>query len=227
MKRIGDVVLLQLSAADSNIYIIGDTAVDAGTGLNFTRMYQLLKALGIDPKSISTVVNTHTHYDHVGGNGYFLNAKTAMHGADAPALESGDSEMCMVDFFDGKLKPRKVDVRLNEGDKLGLGKHNFEVMHTPGHTPGSICLYEKTSGTLISGDTVFAEAVGRVDVPGGDPNAMQSSLDMLAGLGAKVLLPGHGEPLLSGAGAAIKRQAKAGVPEPSDDDDISMIGQPV
>ena len=93
IKRIGDIVLLQVSGTDSNIYIIGDVAVDSGTGLNFTRMYQLLKAANIYPKAIKTVVNTHTHYDHVGGNGYFLNAKTAMHELDAPNLEKADEEM--------------------------------------------------------------------------------------------------------------------------------------
>jgi glyoxylase-like metal-dependent hydrolase (beta-lactamase superfamily II) len=225
IKRIGDIVLLQVSSTDSNIYVIGDTAIDSGTGLNFTRMYQLLKAAQIDPKSIKTVVNTHAHYDHVGGNGYFLNAKTAMHAEDAPALESGDAEACMVEFFDGKLKPRAVDTKLKSGEKLKLGAYNFEVLHTPGHTPGSICLYDAAKKVLISGDTVFSDAVGRVDVPGGDPDAMQDSLNNLAKLKVDKLLPGHGEPLQSGASAVIAKLAKAGVrmPDDSEEEDVEDI----
>ena len=219
IKRIGDIILLQVSGTDSNIYIIGDHAIDSGTGLNFTRMYQLLKIAQIDPKTIKTVVNTHTHYDHVGGNGYFLNAKTAMHEEDAPALESADIEMCMVDYFDGKLKPRPVDRKLKSGEKLQMGAYNFEVVHTPGHTPGSICLYDPAKKVLISGDVVFADAVGRVDVPGGDAETMQASLDALARLKVDKLLPGHGEPLQSGAGAIIAKLANAGVIAPADDEE--------
>ncbi|MBM3303880.1 MAG: MBL fold metallo-hydrolase [Candidatus Aenigmarchaeota archaeon] len=217
IKRICDIVLLQVSGTDSNIYIIGDHAVDSGTGLNFTRMYQLLKAAQIDPKSIKVVVNTHTHYDHVGGNGYFLNAKTAMHEADAPALENADAEMCMVDYFDGKLKPRSVDAKLKDGDRLSIGGYNFQVLHTPGHTPGSICLYDASKKILISGDIIFADGIGRIDVPGGDPDAMQVSLDALAKLKVDKILPGHGEPVQSGGGAVIAKLAKAGVSVPDED----------
>jgi len=229
IKRIGDIVLLQVSGTDSNIYIIGDTAVDSGTGLNFTRMYQLLKASQIDPKSIKTVVNTHAHYDHIGGNGYFLNAKTAMHEEDAPALESADAELCMVDYFDGKLKPRAVDTKLKAGDVLKMGNYSFQVIHVPGHTPGSICLYDSSKKLLISGDVVFADAVGRVDLPGSDPEAMQASIDALAKLKVDKILPGHGEPVQSGGSSVIARLAKAGVPEPSDSEEETEdeVGRPV
>ena len=225
IKRIGDIVLIQVSSTDSNIYVIGDTAIDAGTGLNFTRMYQLLKAAQIDPKSIKTVVNTHMHYDHVGGNGYFLNAKTSMHEDDAPSVENADAEACMVEFFDGKMKPRPVDTKLKAGDKIKAGSYNFEVLQTPGHTPGSICLYDASKKILISGDTVFSNAIGRVDVPGSDPESMQASLDSLAKLKVDKLLPGHGEPLQAGAGAMIAKLAKAGVPEPTDseEEDVDEI----
>lgn len=229
IKRIGDIVLIQVSGTDSNIYIIGDAAVDSGTGLNFTRMYQLLKIASIDPNAIKTVVNTHAHYDHIGGNGYFLNAKIAMHEADAPALENADAEMCMVEFFDGKLKPRKVDTKLKAGDKLIIGNYNFDVIHTPGHTPGSICLYDAANKLLISGDTIFSDGIGRVDLPGGDPEAMQESLNSLAKLKVDKILPGHGEPVSAGGSALIANLAKAGIslPQESEDDDESTIGRPV
>lgn len=229
IRRIGDIVLLQVSGTDSNIYIIGDTAVDSGTGLNFNRMYQLLKAAQIDPKAIRTVVNTHAHYDHAGGNGYFLNAKTAMHENDAPALEEGDEEYCMVGFFDGKLRPRKVDQKLKSGDRLSMGAHNFEVIHTPGHTRGSICLYDASSRLLITGDTVFSDSIGRVDLPGSDPGAMKESLNALSRLKVDRILPGHGEPVQSGGGALLAKLSKAGVRASAEagDEDEGEIGRPV
>src|SRR4030043_1843695 len=109
IKRIGpNIVLIQLSDIDSNIYVLGDTVIDSGTGFNFTRLHPLLKIMKMNFSSIKQVINTHGHFDHVGGNGYFLNAKIAIHEKDAPIIENAKNEESMADFFDGKLKPRKV-----------------------------------------------------------------------------------------------------------------------
>ena len=164
IKKIGNIVLIQLSDIDSNIYIIGDTVIDAGTGFNFTRLYQLLKMLKIDLKDIKHVVNTHCHFDHTGGNGYFIDADVAIHDADAEVVEKGDIKLSYADFFDGRLNPREVKTRLKEGDVVSTGDMELEVIHTPGHTQGSICLYDKKSGTLFTGDTVFADGIGRTDM---------------------------------------------------------------
>ncbi len=205
IKRIGEIVLLQLSDIDSNIYIIGDTAIDAGTGFNFTRMYSTLKAFRIDPKSITTVVNTHGHFDHIGGNGYFINAKVAIHEKDADIIEKGDAERSYADFFDGKLHPRSVDRKLREGDRIVAGGMELEVLHTPGHTPGSICLFDRKSGVLFTGDTLFSDGVGRTDMPGGNPEELEKSLEKIFNLnGVQKILPGHGEPVLSDAQKALK-----------------------
>jgi glyoxylase-like metal-dependent hydrolase (beta-lactamase superfamily II) len=207
-KRIGDIILIQLSDIDSNIYIMGDTVVDSGTGFNFTRLYTLLKMLKLKLDDFKTVINTHCHFDHVGGNGYFLNASVAMHEADAPVLEKGDAELSKAEFFDGKLKPKKVDQKLKDGQKLKIGKREFEVMHTPGHSPGSICLYCKKEKLLISGDTLFSDGVGRTDIPGGDPAALEKSLDRLGKLAVDKILPGHGDPVIKGGSKIIKEITK-------------------
>ena len=89
VKKIGNIILIQLSDVDSNIYVIGDTVIDSGTGMNFTRLYTTMKAFRIDPKAIRQVINTHGHFDHVGGNGYFINAKISIHEKDADIIEKG------------------------------------------------------------------------------------------------------------------------------------------
>jgi len=195
IKKLGNIVLIQLSDIDSNIYVLGDTVIDAGTGFNFTRLYQLMKILKLDLKDIKHVVNTHAHFDHVGGNGYFIDAEIAIHEADADIVEKGDAEKSYADFFDGKLKPRPVKTRLNEGDVVSAGGMEFEVIHTPGHTPGSICLYDKKSATLFTGDTVFSDGIGRTDMPGGNDQHLQASLDKISPFKVKRLLPGHGDPV--------------------------------
>ena len=192
IKKIGDVTMVQLSEMDSNIYILGDVAIDAGTGFNFTRLMSMANAVKLDLKSIQWVVNTHGHFDHVGGNGYFLNAKTAIHEAEADIVEKGDPELSFAEFFDGKMHPRPVEKKLKDGDEIA----GLKVIHTPGHSPGSICLYDEKNKTLFSGDTVFADGYGRTDLPGGDEAALKESIEKLKTLKIDRLLPGHGKPVL-------------------------------
>ncbi len=205
IKRIGDIVMFRLSDSDSNIYLIGDTAIDSGTGMNFTRLIPLLKTQKKSLADIKQVINTHGHFDHIGGNGYFLNAQIAVHEKDADIVEKGDAQASVADFFDGKLKPMKVHRKLREGDVIAVGKYSFTVIHTPGHTPGSICLYDRKNRILVSGDTVFSDGVGRTDLPGGDEEQLHESIEKLKGLDVKVILPGHGEPVLNNGKQAISR----------------------
>ena len=84
-----------------------------------------------------------------------------------------------------------VDIYLEEGD-LEIGGRTFEVIWTPGHSPGGICLYWPEKKALFTGDLVFEGSIGRVDLPGGDLNAMGESIEKIRGLDVEVLLPGHG-----------------------------------
>lgn len=227
ISRIGNIALVQLSDIDSNIYILGDSVIDSGTGFNFTRLRMILKAaIKKELGGFNQVTNTHCHFDHVGGNGYFLNAKFAIHEADADVIEKGDKEFSMADFFEGNLRPKKPDVILKEGSIVDFGGMKLEVIHTPGHTPGSICLYNREKGILFTGDTVFADSVGRTDTPGGDPAELAASLEKLSKLKVNIILPGHGKPVLSGGSKVIAGLLKAGV-KPVDEDDESLIGKPV
>jgi hydroxyacylglutathione hydrolase len=193
IKKFGDVTMIHLSDTDSNIYIVGKTVIDAGTGLNFTRLMDFLKIMGRKFDDFEWVVNTHGHFDHVGGDGYFFNAQIAIHEADAEVVEKGDQELSFADFFDADMKPHKVTRRLKDGDEIS----GLRVIHTPGHSPGSICLYDEKNKVLFSGDTVFAEGRGRTDLPGGDEEAMKKSIEKLKALKIEKLFPGHGNPVLS------------------------------
>jgi glyoxylase-like metal-dependent hydrolase (beta-lactamase superfamily II) len=205
IKKIGDIILIELSDIDSNIYLLGDTVIDSGTGFNFTKLRELFKTLKMDMKSVKQIINTHGHFDHVGGNGYFLNAKVAIHEADAKILEKADVELSSADFFEGKLHPRKPDTILKEGNKLEPDKLKLEVIHTPGHTAGSICLYDKSKKILFSGDTVFADGIGRTDMPGGDPDALEQSFQKILKLDIEKILPGHGPAVLKDGSKVIKQ----------------------
>jgi glyoxylase-like metal-dependent hydrolase (beta-lactamase superfamily II) len=204
IRRFGNIVLIQLSDIDSNIYLIGDTAIDSGTGFNFTRLKAYLAALNLKLEAIKHIINTHGHFDHIGGNGYFYEADVAIHEADAYILEKGDMKMSYADFFDGKMRSHPVQRKLCEDDVVKAGGLELKVIHTPGHTPGSISLYDPVNKTLFSGDTIFCDGVGRTDMPGGDDEALAESMDKLSKLAINRMFPGHGDPIKEGASKLIK-----------------------
>ncbi|MCX6818065.1 MAG: MBL fold metallo-hydrolase [Candidatus Aenigmarchaeota archaeon] len=202
VTKINDkITLIHLSDLDSNIYLLGkDTVIDSGTGSNFVRLYDILKKLKLDFELVKNIVNTHMHWDHIGGNGFFSNAKIHIHEKDALVLEKGDANMSNAAYFSGKMKPVKVAVKLKDGDQI----FGFKVLHTPGHTQGSICLYDPKDKILISGDTLFADGVGRTDLAGGSEDDLSASIEKLSSLKIDKILPGHGEPVLKGGEKAIK-----------------------
>ncbi len=185
MRKINDIIMIEGIGFDCNVYVFEDVMVDTGTGENIEYILESLKKADYNPDDLSLIVNTHNHYDHMGGNRY-LDLKVAMHGEDARALEDGDDMATAACLFGKSLGKMKVDLKLQEGDKIC----DYEVLHTPGHTAGGICLYN--GETLISGDTVFADGgFGRTDL-GGDMEKMIKSLKRLSDLKVDYLLPGHG-----------------------------------
>ena len=185
LKKINDIIMVEGMGSDSNVYVFDDIIVDTGTGDNIQYILDSIKKAGLNPDNLSLIVNTHNHYDHIGGNRY-LDLKVAMHREDALILEQGDNDATVAHMFGKSIEGMKVDLKLEEGDKI----HDFEILHTPGHTIGGICLYN--GETLISGDTVFANGgFGRTDL-GGNMNDMKESLTRLSKLDVEYLLPGHG-----------------------------------
>lgn len=185
IQKFDNIIAIEGTLFDSNIYILGDTVVDTGTGMNPDNLMRRIRGAGVEPGSIKHIVNTHCHFDHTGGNRLF-DADIAIHGLDAEALREGDDAKTVAYMFSASMEPMEVAVEIGDGDFIG----DFEVIHTPGHTPGCICLYDGRS--LISGDTVFADGgFGRVDV-GGDINELAESIKKLMKLDIEYLFPGHG-----------------------------------
>ena len=141
------------------------------------------KALAQQGATLSLILCTHGHYDHVGS-------------AEALRKKWGAKLYCgQADLLENQLFPlSQADSGYEEGGEIGLDELKFTVWHTPGHTQGSVCLL--CEGLLFTGDTVFQGSIGRTDLPGGDTRQMDESLRKLAGLPIPreaQLLPGHGE----------------------------------
>lgn len=163
-----------LLISDAGRAVIIDPAADAA------EYETILKEKGA---SLAAILCTHGHYDHVGSAAALRKA----HGAKLwcePADVRG-SQMYPLAEADGGYE---------EGGTVAVDELAFTVWHTPGHTPGSVCLL--CGDYLFTGDTLFAGSIGRTDLPGGDVRAMDASLKKLAGLPVPLeaqVLPGHGE----------------------------------
>lgn len=184
---------------DSNIYIVdNELMIDTGTGAYFQIIKENLENLGLHPTEIKSIVNTHCHFDHTGGDKKFRDickAKIFIHKEDKKALEAGNT---MAEMFNEQPRSVTVDKTIKEGDMIKTKNFSLEVIWTPGHTPGSICLYDRKKKILFSGDTVFSDGIGRTDMRGGDAKAMKESLKKLSGIKVDYLLPGHGMPKTTG-----------------------------
>jgi len=190
---------------DSNIYIIlGEkpTIVDCGTGLYNGEVVNSLKKI-INPTLITQIILTHEHFDHCGGVKKLYDitggkAKIIAHSNASDKIEKGESQFAKM--LGGVMPKMPVDVTLNEGDTIKIGDETCEVLHTPGHTPGCMCLYSRASKSLISGDTVFSHgSFGRYDFPGGSLKQLKQSIERLSTLDVENLYPGH-ESYIEGEG---------------------------
>lgn len=191
---------------DCNIYLIdGELLVDAGTGLYFGDIKKEIEGL-CDIRTIKTLVNTHCHYDHTGANKKFkdwLKLSIAVHSADKKSVETGIGTLS--ELFGQTARVMTVDKTLRTGMVINTANFSFEVIPTPGHTPGSICLYDAEKKILISGDTLFETSIGRTDMYGGSQEQLINSLKRLSELPVQYLLPGHGSPKKDGIDFLIKQ----------------------
>jgi glyoxylase-like metal-dependent hydrolase (beta-lactamase superfamily II) len=172
-------------------YLIGDRSsrevllVDPAYGVS-----ELLDVAANDRMTVTGVLVTHHHADHVGGSmmGYRIEGLAELMSRQSVPVHVHRQEAALVTKVTG-LAPADV-VAHDSGDRVGVGAVAVELLHTPGHTPGSQCFL--VDGMLVAGDTLFLEGCGRTDLPGSDPAAMYDSLQRLAGLpDSTVVYPGH------------------------------------
>ena len=141
--------------------------------------------------TLRLIVSTHGHWDHTGDN-----AAVAEHTGASIAVHPLDRERLTNPqplYAPFEIPPCVPAVDLAEGGEIRFGELRLRVLHTPGHTEGSVCLYDADEGYLYSGDTLFAGGWGRVDLPGGSAEAMTDSIARLAGMEDPLrVMPGHG-----------------------------------
>ena len=180
-----------LNAFSTNCYVLydGGEAVVVDPGAESEKVLEFLARQQLRTVAI---INTHGHCDHIAGNAWFkeqTKAPLAIHVADAPYLT--DPLLNLGQQVRLEAAPLEADRLLQEGDEITFGSCTLQVLHTPGHTPGGICLYGH--GILVSGDTLFRQSVGRWDFPGSDEQALFGSLRRLAQLPPETkVYPGHG-----------------------------------
>ena len=188
--------VLVMGPIENNVYIIegpGATIVVDPT----EQAPRIVEALG--ERVLDAIVLTHAHWDHVGAAAELRSLTGAQTIASAPDAPSIDGSECF-DTLQMRFDPCPIDRIVDDGETVAIGAMQWNVMVTPGHTPGSMCLLldprfgndPQGCPVLIAGDTLFAGAHGRTDLPGGNPAAMSASLKRLAALAEETLvLPGH------------------------------------
>ena len=175
---------------ESNCYLFGDETTKEifviDPGGDYREIKSVIDKDCLKPKA---VINTHGHGDHIGANKEF-NVPVWIHRLDADFLM--DPSKNLSGAFGFLLKTKTASRLLEDGDVLNIGKYSLEVIHTPGHTPGSICL--KAEDVVFTGDTLFCEGVGRTDFAyGSEEDIMSSTKEKLFTLkDSYIIYPGHG-----------------------------------
>lgn len=185
---------LVVGPIEENCYVLKDE--ETGHGLIIDpgdNGQEILAYVRDNHIEVDLIVNTHGHWDHIGAVDFLrdaLQVRLAIHGEDASMLTATREEMAAYSIFAGGKRP--AEILLKDGDTVKFGHCSLQVMHTPGHTKGGICLYG--GGCLFSGDTLFAGSVGRTDLPGGDYREMLESVrsKLKSVADDTKVYPGHG-----------------------------------
>jgi len=178
----------------SNCYIVGSESNKAGMiidpGADAEVILKRVKELGLD---IKYIVLTHAHFDHIGALKEVkeaTGAEIAVHQGDAGSLDAHTAAASQFGLY--YPPPPPPDRLLKGGDSIDIGDLHFSVLHTPGHSPGGICLFG--AGVLFSGDTLFNFGIGRYDLPGGDYHQLMDGIStkLMVLPDETAVYPGHG-----------------------------------
>jgi glyoxylase-like metal-dependent hydrolase (beta-lactamase superfamily II) len=187
---------LEVGPLGVNCFILGCATSHEGVvidpGGDVGRIVEIVQKHGL---KIRYIINTHGHFDHVGGNLQAVKAFAAplmIHESDAVMLGRA-AEVATMYGMQGENSPAP-DSFLTEGMEITFGSHRMKVLHTPGHTQGGCCLYLDAEKKVITGDTLFADSIGRTDLPGGSHEQLLASIKTkLFTLPDEVTAyPGHG-----------------------------------
>ena len=189
------VVTLPVGMIQTNCYIVGCEVSKAGAIIDpGGHPDRILAEVERHQLTIEYVLDTHAHFDHSDANGAIVRATgapLALHPDDLPLLQASGGAA----FFGLQSEPSpSPDLYLADGDELTVGNLCFQVLHTPGHTPGHVCFYEANEGALFDGDVLFYRGIGRTDMPGGSwPQLSDSIKRVLFALPDEtVVYSGHG-----------------------------------
>jgi glyoxylase-like metal-dependent hydrolase (beta-lactamase superfamily II) len=186
----------------------GHVLIDTGYGRHAPLTLALLESpRGIGREPLAWIVNTHCHSDHVGGNA----AIAAKHGCpiavpqdEVPLVERWDGRALLYDYCDQHVDRFGVDEALIPGTTRVWGDLEWRALAAPGHDMGALVFHNREHGILISGDALWEHGFGFVMPPEVDPAALpatRATIEMIAGLDVRVVIPGHGEPFTGVAGA--------------------------
>jgi hydroxyacylglutathione hydrolase len=189
---------LTLGELQTNCYVVrvDEAATDClviDPGADPDPLIELLRREHLNP--VATIL-THGHADHIVGVATlrqdFQQMRVYIHKLDASMLTDAEANLSV--FVGMIFTTEPADVLLEDGDTIDLAGIRLTVLHTPGHTPGGICLYEPQDGVVFAGDALFAGSVGRSDFPGGDESQLIESIrnKLLTLPDATVVYPGHG-----------------------------------
>ena len=188
--------ILPLGMLQCNCSIFGDEttheAIVVDPGDQIGNVLAVLKRHGL---AVKAIVITHAHIDHIGGAAKLKSATGApvyMNANDQELYDGLDQQANWLGL--PRQERTEIDTALKEGDLLKLGETGFHVLHTPGHTQGSICLWIPAENKLVAGDTLFRHSIGRTDLPGGDSRQILSSIHtkLMTLPETAVVVPGHG-----------------------------------
>ncbi len=193
----------------SHVYLVKglkkNVLIDTGKASNYTNLKLCLEQLGLTPRDIHLIVLTHEHFDHTGACPYFYERTViAAHALAANKIELQDEFVTMGKYRDEGSKQFKVDIWLEADTVLDLGTYRLQILHTPGHCSGCICIYEPDQELLFSGDTLLAGGTLSGIMGSGNISDYIKSLQRLSNLKVEEMYPGHGRISTNADGDLLK-----------------------